>query len=88
MNNTQTLSISQLRQKATQAISTAVDRQTPVIVLQRSRPRAILVDLAYFQALEEAVLDLTDAKEAERAKKEKREPLSSYLKRRWGKASL
>ncbi|OGK32920.1 hypothetical protein A3F58_04010 [Candidatus Roizmanbacteria bacterium RIFCSPHIGHO2_12_FULL_37_9b] len=88
MNNTQTISVSQLRQNATQAINEAVVNQKPTIILQRSQPKAVLVDIEYFQALEEAVFDLTDAKEAEKAKKEKRSPLDSYLKKRWGKTTV
>ena len=56
-----------------------------------SRPRSYrhqVVTIEYFQALEEAVFDLTDAKEAEKAKKEKRSPLDLYLKKRWGKTTI
>ena len=88
MNGTQTLSISQLRQNAAKAVDAVVSTQQPTIILQRSTPRAVLVDIVYFQALEEAVLDRTDAQEAQRAKKEKRLPFSSYVTKRWGKAGL
>lgn len=82
MNNTQTLSISQLRQNATRAIEKVLNDQMPIVILQRSRPKAILVDLGYYQALEEAVFDLTDSQEADKAKKEKRIPFS-FPSRGW-----
>lgn len=84
MNGTNTLSISKLRQRVAETIDEVVQKQEPLIILKRSQPKAVLVDIDYFQALEEAVLDTTDAKEAERAKKENRTSFSSYLKKRWG----
>ena len=84
MNGTQTITISQLRQNAADAINSVIALQQPTIILQRSRPMAVIVDIAYFQALEEAVMDTTDAREAELAKTEKRIPLQSYIKKRWG----
>lgn len=84
MNYTHAIPISKLRQQATQAIRQVVEKQMPMVILQRSTPRAVLVDLDYFQSLEEAVFDLTDAKEAEKAKGEKARSLSAYLKDRWG----
>lgn len=85
MNGTSALSVSQLRQKTALAIQNVSRLKKPTVILQRSQPKAVLVDYDYYQALEEAVLDLTDAQESERAKKEPREPFSSYLKRRWGR---
>lgn len=88
MNGTPTLSVSQLRQGTAHAIQTVNKLKKPTVILQHSQPKAVLVDYEYYQALEEAVLDLTDAQEAERAKKEVREPLTSYVTKRWGKAKL
>lgn len=85
MNSTQTLSISQLRQNVAQSIDDVIDTQEPTVILIRSKPKAVLVDVNYFQALEDAVLDMSDSKEAERSKKESRTPFSSYIKKRWGK---
>lgn len=84
MNGTQTITVSALRQHAAAAINSVVAAQQPAIILQRSRPTAVLVDLRYFQALEEAVLDGTDAQEANRAKREERVPLNNYIMKRWG----
>lgn len=85
MNSTQSLSISQLRQNVAQSIDDVVEKQEPAIILIRSKPKAVLVDINYFQALEDAVLDLSDSKEAEKSKKESRTSFPSYIKKRWGK---
>jgi len=87
MNVPTSLSISDLRQRATAIINTVVKTQTPTIIFQRSKPKVVLVDVNYFQALEEAVLDLSDANEAEKAKQEEKIPFTNYLKKRWGKSS-
>ncbi len=84
MNGMQTITISQLRQNAAAAVNSVIVAQEPAIILQRSRPTAVLVDVRYFQALEEAVLDASDAREATAAKTEERSPFRSYIKKRWG----
>lgn len=86
MNNTTSLSISQLRQKATQAIADVTDNQQPIVIYKRSKPKAILVDYQYYSALEQAIMDLTDAAEAEKAKKEKKYPFADYIKKRQQKS--
>jgi prevent-host-death family protein len=87
MNSTNTLSISRLRQDTALAIETVVASKQPTIILQRSKPKAILVDYDYYNSLEESVLDLLDFKEAQKAKKEKRESFENYYHKRWGKKS-
>ncbi|OGK16044.1 hypothetical protein A2690_01345 [Candidatus Roizmanbacteria bacterium RIFCSPHIGHO2_01_FULL_39_12b] len=87
MNNTQTISISELRQNATGAINRVVDSQRPVVIVTRSKPKAVLVDFNYFNSLEEAIMDLTDAAEAERAKKEPKREFNKYLAERFKKQS-
>lgn len=88
MNGTQTITISDLRQNAAAAVNAVVGSQSPTIIMQRSQPKAVLVDVDYYQALEEAVLDLTDSQEAERAKKEPRIPFSTYVKKRYGTTKI
>ena len=88
MNTTQSISISDLRQNATAAVNAVIGTQIPTIIMQRSQPRAVLVDVDYYQALEDAVLDLTDSQEAERAKKEPRILFSTYLKKRRGAKAI
>ncbi len=79
-----TISISELRQDATNLIDLAISGQNPLIVMQRSKPKAVLVDYLYFQALEEAIIDLTDSQEAERAKLEPTESFGKYFEKRFG----
>ena len=88
MNGTSILPISQLRQHAADVIANVVSKQQPAIILQRSKPKVVIVDLTYFQALEDAALDNGDFREIERAKKEKRFPITTYLQKRWGKSAL
>lgn len=78
------MTISSLRHNAASAINSVIAAQQPVVILQRSRPTAVLVDIHYFQALEDAVLDVTDAREAQSAKTEERLPFRTYIKKRWG----
>lgn len=84
MNGTQTITISQLRQNVADAINTVIASQQPMVILQRSNPTAVLVDARYFQALEDAVLDATDAREADKAKTENRVSFQTYIEKRWG----
>lgn len=83
MNGT-TTSVSELRKRIARAVEDVSKRGEPLVILQRSKPKAVLADFEYFKALEEAVLDLTDSREAEKAKKEPRIPLEKYVKDRWG----
>lgn len=78
-----TISISELRQDATNLINLAISQQNPLIVMQRSKPRAVVVDYHYFLALEEAILDLTDSQEAEKAKLEPTGSFDKYLEKRF-----
>lgn len=79
----QTISISDLRQNITSTIN-ATSTQ-PITIFQRSKPKAVIVDANYFQSLENAVLDLTDSAEAEKAKKEAKTSFQNYVNKRWGK---
>ena len=83
MNNT--ISISELRQNTAAAIKSVITNKQPFVIFQRSKPKAVLVDYLYFQNLEEAVLDLSDAKEAEVAKLEPKDSFDKYISKRWGK---
>jgi len=83
MNGT-TLSVSKLRQNTAKVIENVAKKGEPLIIISRSKPKAVLADIAYFNALEEAVMDLTDAAEAEKAKNEPRTFFKNYIKRRWG----
>jgi len=79
----QTASISQLKQQTAALINQAANSVEPIEIMQRSKVRAILVNRDYFSALEEAVMDLADALEAERAKNEPVESFTDYVGGRW-----
>ncbi len=80
-----TVSVTQLRSDTATILSDISNGQNISIIMQRSRPTAVLVDYDYYQALEEAALDLSDSREAEKAKKEKRDTVDSYIEKRFGK---
>lgn len=86
MNDTFTVPITQLRQNAAGIISDVTTKGLSAVILQRSQPKAVIADYTYFMALEEAVIDLIDAKEAEKAKKEPTISLKAYARKRWGKS--
>ncbi|OGV90763.1 hypothetical protein A3A66_02815 [Microgenomates group bacterium RIFCSPLOWO2_01_FULL_46_13] len=79
------VSISTLKQQTTRLINRLASQKEPIVIAQRSKPKAVLVDHKYFTALEEAVVDLTDAREAEKARGEPRVLLSDYIRKRWSK---
>ena len=78
----QTISISDFRQNITNTIKQSSSQ--PITIFQRSKPKAIIVNAEYFQSLENAVLDLTDSAEAEKAKKETKSSFQNYVNKRWG----
>lgn len=80
----QIVNISHLRKNLSKFVEEVATQDKHVVVVRDSNPEAVLVDVEYFQALEEAVLDATDAQEAQRAKKEERVSLEGYVKDRWG----
>lgn len=79
-----TLSVSKLRQNAAKVIENVAKKGEPYIIISRSEPKAVLADIKYYNALENAVMDLTDAAEAEKAKKEPRISFKNYIEKRWG----
>lgn len=74
--------ISDLKQNTASWIKYVNEHKDHVIVSRNSTPHAVIVDYDYFNALEEAVMDLTDGLEAERAKSEPTISLEDYLARR------
>ena len=77
------ISISDLRRKVADFVDQVSSSEEPLTIMKRSRPKAVLVGHDYFTSLEEAVFDLTDAKEAEKAKTEPKISFAGYIKRRW-----
>ena len=87
MNDTFTIPVTQLRQNAAAVISKVTKSGLSAIVMQRSQPKVVIADYGYFASLEESLIDLLDAKEADKAKKEPSVTLKSYVEKRWGKNS-
>lgn len=83
-----TISVSKLRQNTAKVIDYVVKMGQPLTIFQRSEPKVIIADFKYFKALEDAVFDLSDSKEAEKAKKEPRVSFRTYMEKRWGSDSV
>lgn len=77
------ISISDFRAKAADFVNKAANLQQTFTIMQRSKPKAVLVNHDYFNSLEETVFDLLDAKEAEKAKTEPTIKFDNYLKKRF-----
>ena len=88
MNDTFTIPITDLRKNAAKVISDVTKKNLSAIVMQRSKPKVVIADYEYFNSLEEALMDISDGIEAEKAKKEPSIPFEAYLKKRFGKSSL
>ena len=84
MNDTFTVPITQLRQNAAGIISDVTTKGLSAVIVQRSKPKAVIADYEYFNSLEEAVIDFMDTTEAEKAKKEPTISLKTYARKRWG----
>lgn len=76
-----TVSITDLKQKPASVIAKMRSSGTPVVIIQRSEPTAVLVDLEYYKALEEALEDLEDLKAIEERKKEPNISLKEVAKK-------
>jgi len=79
------ISISNLRQQAAKVIDQVATGKGSLVVMKRSHPQVVLASHDYFTSLEQAVIDLTDALEAESAKKEPQISLQQYVSKRWPK---
>lgn len=65
-----TASVTDLKQNTASVIKRARSLGAPVVILQRSRPAAVLVDPDHYRALEEALEDLEDLRAIEERKNE------------------
>ncbi len=80
-----TVSITDLRQKASNILRQVVSTKEPAFVIQNSEVKAVVVDMEEYQFMQEAIGDLADGLESRAALKEK--PLISldeYISKRWG----
>lgn len=76
------ISITDLKQNTAAVVNQAIADPQPITVTKKSDPAVIVVQHQYFQALEDAVMDLTDSLEAEKAKTESTISLDQYLSQR------
>jgi len=80
-----TVSITDLRQKASNILRQVVSTKEPAFVIQNSEVKAVVMDMEEYQFMQEAIEDLTDGWESQLALKQK--PLISldeYISKRWG----
>lgn len=75
-----TISITDLKQNTSNVVRKLKKDGKSVVVLQRSKIAAILVDPNYFSILEESLEDLIDLKAIEDRKKEKRVSIEEVVK--------
>lgn len=87
MNDTFTIPVTTLKQDTASVISDVTTKGLSAVVMQRSRPKVVVADYDYFNALEETVVDLLDAIDAEKRKKDPTISLQEYAEKRWGKTS-
>lgn len=76
-----TISITDLKQKAAAVITKVRSSGMPLVVMQRSKPAAVLVDPEYYKALEGALEDLEDLKAIEERQKEPNIPLKEVAQK-------
>lgn len=80
-----TVSITDLRQKASNILSQVVSTKEPAYIIQNSEVKAVVVNMEDYQFMQEAIEDLADGLESKNALKEK--PVISidqYISKRWG----
>lgn len=75
-----TVSITDLKQNTSNVVKKLKKDGKSVIVLQRSKIAAVLVEPNYFSILEESLEDLIDLKAIELRKKEKRVSFNDVVK--------
>lgn len=75
-----TVSITDLKQNTSNVVKKLKKDGKSVVVLQRSKIAAVLVDPQYFSILEESLEDLIDLKAIEDRKKEKRISFDEVVK--------
>lgn len=83
MNDTFMIPVTKLRQNAADVITQVLTTGTNAIVMQRSQPKVVIADYAYFMALQEDLMNLIDAQDAEIAKEEPTIKIEDYAQKRW-----
>lgn len=80
-----TVSITDLKQNTSKVIKQVKDKGGSVVILQRSKAAAVLVDPDHYGVLEEALEDLIDLKAIEDRKNDSTVSFDDYFTKRFGK---
>ncbi len=80
-----TVSITDLKQNTSKVIKQVQDDGRSIVILQRSKVAAVLVDPSYYDTLEEALEDIIDLKAIEDRKNDPTISFDDYFVKRFGK---
>jgi PHD/YefM family antitoxin component YafN of YafNO toxin-antitoxin module len=80
-----TVSITELKQNTAKVVN-GITSASPVVILQRSKVRAIIVDPKHFEKMEQALEDAEDLRAIEERRDEPRIPFDDYFKKRFEKS--
>ena len=79
-----TVSITDLKQNTSKIIARVKMEGKSLLILQRSKAAAVLVDPDYFDILEQSLEDIADLKAIEDRKNEKTVDFDKYFAKRFG----
>jgi prevent-host-death family protein len=82
-----TVSITDLKQNTSKVIGKVKEGGKSLVILQRSKAAAVLVDPDYFDVLEQSLEDVADLKAIEERKDEKTVDFEKYFAKRFGKST-
>ena len=81
-----TVSVTDLRQDATNILNSVVATQMPTYVIQNSQARVVILDAVYYANLQETLEDFMDGLDTQKALKEPGAvPFEKYMAKRLGK---
>lgn len=83
MDNLEFLSISKFRAQTEQTLET-LDEKEGYLILSRSKPKAVLLDIGKYHKTQELIEDLLDAAQLQRSRGEKGISWKKYLRHRYG----
>lgn len=86
MDKLEFLPISKFRAQTEQTLE-LLDEKEGYLLLSRSQPKAVLLDVKKYRQTQELIEDLLDAAELQRARGEKGLPWKKYLKHRYGNSN-
>lgn len=75
------VSITQLKQNTAGILGKVKSDKLPIVVYQRSKAAAVIVDPQYFEKLEQALEDVSDLRAIEERKNEPRIPFEEVAKK-------